>query len=97
MREIDLLRAERVVIAETLHQVGCCRLKAGKRLCVKRVIEVVVRREALLVGQPMIDLEGELIGMGILIRNGSELIVRIGETGTVRIGVRTGHKMIHDV
>ena len=54
MRNINLLRASGVVIAESLQQIWGRRLESCKRLRVERIVEVVVDVQILLVVDPVV-------------------------------------------
>jgi len=98
MRNIDLLRTSGVAIAEPLKQIwgGC--LESCKRLCVERIVEVIVDTQILFVTDLVVKFQRELVGMGMVIGDGTEGIGSTGrEVRTVGVGIRAGHITLHYV
>src|SRR5205823_5903436 len=98
MREVRLLRAESIGVAESLKQIRRSRLEPGKRLCIEGVIKVVVEAQVLLVVNPVVQFHRELVSMRIFIRNGTKDVVATGgEIGAVRVCIRTRDVTLQDV
>src|SRR5580692_7626160 len=72
VREVHLLRASSIIVAKARQQVGRYRLKSCEGLAVEAVVEVVIETQVLLVANPVVDLQGELVFMRIIVGNGSE-------------------------
>src|SRR5438105_6034001 len=77
VRQVHLLRAGGIVVAEAWQQIGRGGLKPGERLPIEGVVEIVVETQVLLIVDSMIDLYRELIFMRIIVRNGTEEAVDI--------------------
>jgi len=98
MRNINLLRASGVVVAKPLKQVWRSGLESCKWLCVERIVEVIVDAQILFVADLVVQFQRELVGMRIVIGDGTEGISSTGrEIRAGGVGIRAGHITLHYV
>src|ERR1700690_297444 len=97
MRDVHLLRARCIVVAEAGQQIGVGRLKSGKGLLVGGIVEVVIDAQVLLFIDLVVNLRGNLVGTGMVVWNSSENVLGVRKIRAIRVGVRTGHIAVQKV
>jgi hypothetical protein len=94
VREVDLLRASSVVVAESGQKIWRGRLKSGKRLPVEGIVEIIVEIKILFVINPVVYFYCELVRVRVLIGNRAKKIIDIAWVRSTGIGVGTGHEVL---